>query len=366
MKLSFILDTFGGGGKERRCLQLIQGLLRSQQYQIQVILIDGNIEYEELYQCDISLTVLYRIEQKKKPWTIFNEVKQALRSFHPDIVQAWGYMSAFYALPLSLSMKFAYIASYVADVLKPDSLLKKFINHACILKCNYIIGNTFMGLSAYHIPTEKAICIHNGFNEDRFLRVIDKATYKQNLNINTPYVVSMIAVFRPDKDWKCFIETARFLAKKRTDITFLCIGTGPEWEYFNNQLGNDEREKIKLLGRRSDVDELLQITDISVLCTNPLVKEGLSNAIMESMAWGVPVIATAGGGTPEIIEDGKNGLLIHQQEPKNVAQMIEKVIDDTMLREQISNLGKQVIQERFLLTTMVKQYHEVYQNCHIK
>jgi len=361
MKLTFVIDNFRGGGKERRCLQLIQGLKRSQQCKIQVIIIDGDIEYEELYKCDILLTVINRAKQNKKPWTVFKEVSQALHSFHPDIVQAWGYMSAFYILPLSSTMRFGFVASYVADVMEPDSILKKFINHSCIRKCKYIIGNSLKGLSAYHIPDGKAMCIYNGFNEDRFQNVIDKQTYRNKLEIKTSYVVSMIAGFHKNKDWECFIEAARLLTKKRTDITFLCIGAGPDWDYFNHQIGNDEKEHIKLTGRRSDIDELLQITDVSVLCTNPNVKEGLSNTIMESLAWGVPVIATEGGGTPEILEDGKTGLFIHQQEPEIVARLIEQVIDDSVIREQMSALGKQVVKERFLLTTMVEKYQETYQ-----
>lgn len=363
VKLSFILDNFAGGGKERRCLQLIQGLLRNNIYNIQVILIDGDIDYKELKECNIELTILYRKEQHKKPWTVYNEVRQALHSFQPNIVQAWGYMSAFYILPLSFSKKIEFIASYVADVITPDTIFKRSINEVCIKTCKYIIGNSEQGLKAYHIPSDKAICIYNGFNEERFNRIINKETYKQQLNISTPYVVSMIATFGKHKDWSCFIEAAKILIKKRQDITFIGIGAGPDWDYFNRQICDDEKELIQLIGRRNDIDELLQITDVSVLCTNPQVKEGLSNTIMESMAWGVPVIATAGGGTPEILEDGKNGLLIHRQEPKVVADMIEQLIDDPVVRESMSVMGKQVTQERFLLTNMVKQYHNIYQKC---
>jgi len=363
MKLSLILDNFAGGGKERRCLQLIQGLLRNHQYLIQVIIIDGDIEYKELEECHIDLTILYRKEQYKKPWTVFKEIKQALRSFHPDIVQAWGYMSAFYTLPLSLSKKFVFIASYVADVIAPNTFLQRSINTACINMCKFVIGNSEQGLKAYHIPHNKAVCIYNGFNEERFNRRINKDSYKTSLHITTSYVVSMIATFGEYKDWSCYIEAAKILIKKRKDITFLGIGKGTQWDSVNEQINEDERDLIQLVGRRDDIDELLQITDVSVLCTNPQVKEGLSNTIMESLAWGVPVIATAGGGTPEILEDGKNGLLIHQQKPENVARMIEQIIDDAKLREHMSVLGKQVIQERFLLSAMVTQYNDIYQKC---
>jgi len=75
-------------------------------------------------------------------------------------------------------------------------------------------------------------------------------------------------------------------------------------DYYNAQITDDEREYIKLLGRREDVDEIFQICDLFVLTSNH--GEGVSNAIMESMAWGVPVIATKSGGTPEIIEDKVN------------------------------------------------------------
>lgn len=363
MRITHILETFGGGGKERRCLQLIQGLNKAGYKDIQVIIINHNIAYPELYECDCHII---QIDRKKRGIGFMQTMKELnshIKEFSPDIVQVWGQMSAFFTLFIYPFHKFKFIASYVADVIKPKFPSFGWLtNHICKHLCVGIIGNSKAGLEAYGIPKKKAVLIYNGFNEKRYNTVANKEEIRKELDINTEYVIIQAATFYPLKDWQCYIDTAKIITSKRKDVTFICAGTGPQWDFYNSQVNDDERKLLKLIGRRNDIDKIYQICDLSVLCTNIKTKEGLSNTIMESMAFGVPVLATDGGGTPEIITDNVNGFIIKEQTPDQLAAQIESIIDDSALRERISENGLKTVKTKFRLESKTEEYLNYYKS----
>ena len=359
MKIAFILDTFSGGGKERRCLQVIQGLNKEGVTDIQVVIVNNDVAYKELYDTSAKVEIIDRKNRGLNQVQTAKELYRLLKGFHPDIVQAWGIMSAGVVLMVKPFLKFRFFGSYVADV-DPPKGVNGLINRVCNLCCEKIISNSKAGLIAYETPKDKGIVVYNGFNEARYSKVIDKSIKKSELGISTPYVVAMLATFWKTKDWQCYIDTAKRIIKQRSDITFLAIGKGPQWDYYNGQIKDEERSLIKMLGRRDDVDELLQICDLTVLTSNH--GEGVSNSIMESMAWGVPVIASSGGGTPEIIEDNVNGELIDEQIPERVGTLITELIDQPEKLALMSEKASQTIQNRFLLKRMTKEYMKLYKS----
>lgn len=357
MRLTYILDTFGGGGKERRCLQVIQGLNREGYTDIQVVIVNNDIAYQELYDTTARIDIIDRKNKNLSQVQTAKALYRLLKAFQPDIVQAWGVMSAGVVLMVKPFLKFKFLVAYVADVIPPQGL-NKVIHRLCLRSSQKVIGNSQKGLMAYDVPKEKACLIYNGFNETRFHNLIDKESKKKELLIQTPFVVAMVATFWQTKDWQCYIDSAKRLVKQRNDITFLAIGKGPQWDYYNNQIADEERERIMFLGRRDDMDEIYQACDLTVLCS--FNGEGVSNSIMESMAWGVPALATNAGGTPEIINDKVNGLLIHHQTPEVVAKMMSDLIDDEPTRSQMGQQAALTIKERFLLQNMTNRYMQLY------
>jgi len=358
MRISHILDTFGGGGKERRCLQVIQGLNRQGYNDIQVVIINNDVTYKELYETTAKIEIIDRKNRGLSQIQTAKELYALLKDFHPDIVQAWGLMSAGVVLLVKPFIKFKYLASYVADCDKPHSLIG-VINKVCNHSCIKIISNSEAGLKAYGTPVSKAVVIYNGFNESRYNSKVDKAEKKRELGISTRYVVAMVAMFWKNKDWQCFIDAAKVIIARRKDITFLAVGYGPQWQYYDNQLSIDDRNHIKMIGSRNDVDEIYQVCDLTVLVS--LHGEGVSNSIMESMAWGVPVIATNSGGTPEIIEDGINGRLIDEQTPACVGAMITELLDQPDVLAKMGAEAFRTVQDKFLLEKMTQEYIDLYQ-----
>lgn len=360
MRITYILDAFGGGGKERRCLQLIQGLNRVGINDIQVIIVDKEIAYCELYDTTARIDI---IDRKNRHLSIFqtaNKLYVLLKEFSPDIVQAWGLMSAGLMLMVKPFSKFIPLASYVADCDKPTGV-KNLINLTCNRVCLKCISNSKAGLKAYKTPASKSIVIYNGFNETRFHNnIVNKKSKKEGLAIKTQYVIAMVASFWKNKDWQCFIDTAKKTLETRHDITFLAVGTGPQWDYYNSQIKDEERELIRMMGRRDDIDEIYQICDLTILTSSH--GEGISNSIMESMAWGVPVIATNRGGTPEIIEDNINGRLINEQTVDSVSIMITSLIDSPTELARMGKNAADTINRKFLLERMTDDYIKLYKD----
>lgn len=359
MRITYILDTFGRGGKERRCLQLIQGLNREGYNDIQVIIIDNRIQYKELYDTTAKIHVIGRKESKLGFIETVKIVKGLLKDFRPDIVQVWGWVSAALGLVIYPFMDFKLIGSYVANCDKPKSgSFSFFVNAFCKQFCDKIVGNSKEGLKVYGIPLKKAELIYNGFNEDRLLRKIDKARKKEDLEITTPFVVAMIAVFRKDKDWACYLDTAKSIIDNQSDITFLAIGSGPRWEEYNQSITEQYRPLLKMLGQRGDIDEILQICDLTVLASNH--GEGVSNSILESMAFGVPVIATNTGGTPEIITPDVNGVLMPGNDINLLKKEILRIVNDSDTRDALGRAAQDTVKEQFLLNQMTKKYICLY------
>lgn len=357
MRISYILDTFGGGGKERRCLQVIQGLNKAGIINIQVIIINDKVAYKELYDTTAEIEIIDRKNKGLSQVQTARALYALLKVFNPDIVQAWGLMSAGVVLLVKPFLKFKFVASYVADNYSPRGI-NAIINKICNYVCVKIVSNSKAGLKAYGTPDSKAVLIYNGFNEVRFENKIDKEKKKKDLDITTKYVVAMVATFWRTKDWQCYLDAAKAIVNQRQDITFLAVGKGPQWDFYNAQIEEEERPYIKMMGRRDDVDEIYQVCDLTVLTS--FQGEGVSNSIMESMAWGVPVIATNSGGTPEIIENKVNGELIDDQTPTVVASMITDLIDQPLLLSQMSERASQTINDNFLLQRMSKEYVELY------
>ena len=353
MRVTHILDCFAGGGKERRCMQLLQGLYK-EGIELQVIIVNSDISYPEIYSLPCDLCVIDRKNRRLDVLSTIKEIRKAVKSFSPHVVQSWGLMSSIFIIVAFPMMNFRFIASYVADVISPKFPHQTWlINELCKIYCYKIVG-------AYGIQKSKAALIYNGLNEERLKCSVDIAVKKKELNITTDYVVAMIATFHNYKDYDTYLESAKIIVKRRTDITFLAVGTGELWEGYKQKLTQDECTFIRMLGRRNDIDEILQVCDLTVLCTNPKIKEGLSNSIVESMAFGVPVLATCGGGTPELIRDGFNSFFIKQQKPYNVAEQIVDILEDDVRLKTVSNNARNTILNSFLLSRMTKDFVSLY------
>jgi glycosyltransferase involved in cell wall biosynthesis len=115
--------------------------------------------------------------------------------------------------------------------------------------------------------------------------------------------------------------------------------------------------RVKWLGDVSDVRPVLEALDVFVL---PSRTEGMSNALLEAMAMALPVVATAVGGTPEVVADGQRGLLVPADDSAAMATAITRVLDDRLLASRLGAAARQIVEEKFGAKSMVRALEGVY------
>jgi len=104
------------------------------------------------------------------------------------------------------------------------------------------------------------------------------------------------------------------------------------------------------------VPQILALADLSLLTSN---REGFSNAIVESLAAGVPVVATDVGGNREAVESGKNGFLVPPDDTEALARALKTILSDDSLRERMSQVAR-VSAQRFSLDRMLDETRQLY------
>jgi glycosyltransferase involved in cell wall biosynthesis len=142
------------------------------------------------------------------------------------------------------------------------------------------------------------------------------------------------------------------------DALFLLAGDGPErarLEGRARQLGIEGR--VRFLGQRRDIPELLAICDLFVL---PSLYEGLPLSLLEAMAAGKPVIAAAIPGNDEIIIDGKTGLLVPPGSAADLAASIRRLLSDSALAAQFAEAGKDRVVRNFSAQAMAGRVTQIY------
>jgi glycosyltransferase involved in cell wall biosynthesis len=221
-----------------------------------------------------------------------------------------------------------------------------------------IIGNSKKGLKIYKAPVSKSVCIYNGFNFHRVDQILSNETIRTQLNINTKFLIGMVASFSENKDYETYFNAAQLLLSKRDDITFLAIGDKTDSGFCRSLISDNLKQNIRLLGPRSDVESLVNAMDICVLST---FTEGISNSILEYMALRKPVIATIGGGTSEIVKDQLSGFLIGQSNPTELAEKAEILLNDAEMRSRMGKYGYYRIRDNFSIDAMASQYIVEYQ-----
>ena len=361
MKILTVIDSFHTGGKERRLIELLKGLTKSDIH-CELIVLSKVVTYPELYELNIKI---HFVERKfKKDPTIFGKLHKIIKQAQPDLIQSWSSMMSIYTLPIAKLLRIPFVNAIIVDAphhVKPfsQSWLRTRLTFPY---SDAVVANSHAGIRSYQAPPDKSFVIHNGFDFKRADKATSPESIKQELGITTAKVVGMVGKFQVRKDYHTYLKAAMQVIAERSDVTFLAIGDGDLLEECRHLVAGKNKGKILFTGRREDVERIVNIFDVGVLTTNHRVHgEGISNALIEYMVMGKPVIATEGGGTAELVVDGEVGYMIP---PGNVEALVEKLhtlLNDTGLAHRLGENGKQRIHECFSLDRMTQAYIQLYQ-----
>ncbi len=363
MKILYIIEKISGGGRERRLVELIKGMSSSVNSEVHILTFSKKVDYKEVFNTKAILHICDSCDRNN----IIRQLYKTIKMIRPEIVHSWmGGTTDLIVLPfLRLRYGFKYIAGFIANSNKVATWsVYNFAAQFSFCFADAIVSNSYAGLIAKKANNKKnAFVIYNGFDFSRFTENMDVEKKRNSLSLKTSFIVCMVARVSSAKDYDSFIELAKKSQSANLNVTFLAIGRGEKLEAYKNAVKEEKLSNIRFVGQRDDVEQILQISDVSVLFTNDNVhSEGVSNSIMEAMAAGLPVIATRGGGTNEIITSGKNGFIIEPGDVESAFKILNKLLLDTNYRKCIGNMARQEIKERFLLSDMTNDYLRLYQS----
>jgi glycosyltransferase involved in cell wall biosynthesis len=363
MTILFLADNIGGGGKERRMLELIKSLSKIPSYKIILIsLTDMGVGYDYMY--DFPVTIIETDRNHRFTTQPFFIIKNAIRKYKPDIVHSWGSMGSVYILPLLPFRKFKFINGIIADAPnKIDWRKKSYMRGQLTFPfSDVVLSNSLAGIKSYDAPINKTFCIYNGIDMNRFKNLSPASELKKELGIEKfTFVVGMVGAFHDRKDYNTFVKAAQKIISETKNICFLLIGEGKNRQPIEDMLTEEEKQHILFLGRRADVESLIQVFDVGVLCTNSEIHgEGVSNSIIEYMSLSKPVIATEGGGTNEVIVDNYNGFLIQDKGTDKLIELLLYLYHHNDIGKQMGEKAFQTIEEKFLLDRMTDEFIAIY------
>ena len=178
--------------------------------------------------------------------------------------------------------------------------------------------------------------------------------------------IKLICVGRlsPEKGIAGLLVAFAELRKSNPKVTLDLVGDGPERAQLDALVERLEiGEAVRFLGRLPEAETLRQIADSDVLVL-PSFMEGLPIVLMEAMALGLPVIASRVAGIPELVQDGKTGLLFTPSHWSELVSCLEQLCGDANLRDRLGRGGRRIVQEEFDIRSSAAQLEHIYVELH--
>jgi glycosyltransferase involved in cell wall biosynthesis len=241
----------------------------------------------------------------------------------------------------------------LGDLLTPGKFRAQM---AALRWCDAVICNSHAAaktLVGRGFPEHKAVVIGNGLPAAAFAETAP-AFPRRTARVRVGMIARMNT---PSKNHRLLLRAAARLRYNFADLEFLLAGDGPlrpELEREAQRLGVSDR--VQFLGDVRDVPGFLASIDISVL---PSTSESLSNAILESMAAGVPVVATHVGGNPELVTADR-GVLVAPDDDQQLANALVVLISQPARRAACAENGRRFARENFTIDQMRVRHEELY------
>jgi glycosyltransferase involved in cell wall biosynthesis len=170
----------------------------------------------------------------------------------------------------------------------------------------------------------------------------------------------MVAAFRPEKDHGTFFEGAIKAMAMIPSLKVLVIGGGPLLGRYRERYDVERfRSRIVFTGAVDDVAQYLKAMDVG--CLVPSRNEGFSNAVLEKMATGLPMIVTDVGGNAEAVVDGQNGIVIAAADADAFCTALVRLHSDRPARLAMGVRSRQLVEERYTLREMCRKHEMLYQ-----
>ncbi len=367
IKILKFLTSFDIGGTERHVVNLLRGLDRTKFDVSMACLRKQGPFLKDVERLDIPVEE-YSLGSFRSRKAIQEQLRCArwIRANGVQIVHTYGFYSNVFGIPAAKLGGASYVIASIRDTLefpRVQSAVHRFVcRFADAIFVNADVIRDRLIADGYN--GAKINVVKNGVDLSRFARKNESGKLRQEFGLYpTAPLIVVLSRLSNVKGVDYFVEAAATVAKRFEDARFLIVGDFKDDPAYKATL---KRQAIRLgLGRRVvfagfrlDVQEILSEATMSVLpCT---AGEGLSNAILEAMSVGLPVVATTVGGNPELVADGKTGLLVPPRDPGALANAMSLLLADPQKARAFGAAGKQRVETEFSLQRMVRRTENFY------
>lgn len=365
MKILFVIDSLTFGGAERQLVELIKGLLdRPHLYEIHVVCLDKVTDgYTDILTAR-GIVIHYFCRAYRYDIRPVFSIYQYINENQIDLVHAFLSLGVLFGLIAAKLAGKPVVCSAIRDAQDHD-LIQKIEKRIVACFSDIFVANSMAGFTnRFRRLRPHFRVVYNGADFSRFDKIKDKRSIlNDELGLSDfQNIIGMVASLTERKDHETLLNAAPNVLKVFPQTCFLFVGNGPKREELTEkakQLGVEHN--VLFLGFRCDIDKIYQIFDIFVLLTNSDVHlEGISNAIMEAMAIGVPVVASEGGGTNEIVKNNINGVLVPPKNPTKTAKAIVSLMCNKDKAKHFSSTAKKFVRQKFNLQKYVEKYENIY------
>lgn len=364
MKIAIVIDSLAKGGAERQAL-LSARLLAERGCDVELIRYHAVADEYDPAACAPGHAIL--LEKRGRPVRFFIRLAKHLRRGGFDVVHAFKETPCMYGcLAAAVAGVPVRLAGYRAQVALPGitKRMLRLVDRVC----------------AAWIPNSQAVAEtlveYLGVNRSRLHVVpngIDVATLRSDLTpeqarrrLGLPEkapMVAIIAALRPEKNHEMFVRMAGEMHGTAPGVHFLIVGdTGRSDDAVHGRLLKLAEDcgvgrHVHFMGQRADMADVLAAIDVSVLTSD---HEGLSNALLESMAAGKAVVTTDYRGADAVVTHDVDGLITPRGDASAMAECVRRLISDSMLRTRLGEQARRTVRERFSLDAMADGLLAVY------
>ena len=295
---------------------------------------------------------LYGLQSLRSRWRL----QRHLRKLDVAVAHAFDFYANLTLIPAAkLAGTRAVIGSHrqLGDLLTPAQFRAQL---AVFRICDRVVCNSHAAaerLLQAGLPERKVVVIGNALPPEAFAEAtpaLDRV--KRTLRIG------MIARMNAEyKNHRGFLRVAKMVSERFSNLEFVLVGDGPLRAGLEEEVAvMGLQDRVQFLGDRRDVSAVLASFDVSVV---PSVSESLSNVMLESMAAGVAVVATAVGGNSEIGGEAR-AVLVPADDDKALAAGLVRVIEDGVLRATMARAAREFARSNFSVERVCRQYEDLY------
>ncbi|MFH1173044.1 MAG: glycosyltransferase family 4 protein [bacterium] len=373
MKILYLITQSDFGGAQRYVFDLANNLKVNHQITIAAGPSASQELFSRLDKINVNYTKLKYLRRAINPfWDLLAllEIIRLIKKIRPEVIHLnsskAGALGALAAKLLGVKKIVYTVHGFV--FLEPMSIIKKqlyiFIEKFSARYKDYLItvseADRQAGLDYRIAKSEKMITIHNGldFSQLNFLPADEakKELLKKKYD-HQSLVIGTSANYYATKGLTYLVQAAPEIIKEIPEAIFILLGDGPERKKLEQLIGKNKLEKYFILGYREKAVRYLKAFDLFTL---PSVKEGLPYAILEAMAAGLPIVASAVGGIPEMIQASQNGLLVKAKNPELLSKTIIGLLKNGPLSQKLGQQALTDVHDNFDLEVMVKKTEKLY------